>query len=142
LEVLMTIAIIGLIAGLAVPNYLRYRYKAQVVQAISEIRLLEREIADFVSQTDALPNQLTDLRLGPFNDPWGNPYEYLRIDGGDTQGKGKQRKDHFMVPVNGDYDLYSKGKDGKSQSPFTAHASQDDVVRANDGAFIGLVSDF
>ena len=45
-------------------------------------------------------------------------------------------------PVNSDYDLYSKGKDGKSQTPFTAKASQDDIVRANDGSFLGLVSDY
>ncbi len=47
-----------------------------------------------------------------------------------------------MVPVNTDYDLYSMGKDGKSTSPFTAKASQDDIVRANNGGFLGLVSDY
>jgi general secretion pathway protein G len=34
------------------------------------------------------------------------------------------------------------GKDGKSQSPFTANASQDDIVRVNNGGFVGLVSDY
>jgi general secretion pathway protein G len=44
------------------------------------------------------------------------------------------------VPINTTYDLYSKGKDGDSSPPLTARASQDDVVRANDGGFIGLGS--
>jgi general secretion pathway protein G len=44
--------------------------------------------------------------------------------------------------VSTDFDLYSMGKDGKSVAPFTAQASQDDVVRANDGAFVGLVANY
>jgi general secretion pathway protein G len=34
------------------------------------------------------------------------------------------------------------GPDGKSQKPFTAKASRDDIVRANDGGFFGSVSDY
>jgi hypothetical protein len=34
------------------------------------------------------------------------------------------------------------GKDGKSQAPFTAKASQDDIVRCGDGSYIGLVSKY
>jgi len=59
-----------------------------------------------------------------------------------TNGKGKVRKDHNLVPLNSDYDLYSMGKDGKSVSPLTAKASRDDIVRANNGAFVGLASEY
>ena len=48
------------------------------------------------------------------------------------------RKDRFLVPINSCYDLYSMGKDGQSVPPLTAKASWDDIVRANDGAFVGL----
>jgi general secretion pathway protein G len=89
-----------------------------------------------------LPDSLNDVFNTNPIDPWNNPYQYLRIDGGDVKGKGKMRKDHFLVPINTDYDLYSMGRDGKSQAPFTARASQDDVVRANNGGFVGLVSDY
>jgi general secretion pathway protein G len=75
-------------------------------------------------------------------DPWGNLYQYLKIEGKEKKDVGKMRKDHNMVPVNTDFDLYSKGKDGKSQTPFTAKASRDDIVRANNGRYIGLVSDY
>ena len=47
-----------------------------------------------------------------------------------------------MVPVNSDYDLYSMGRDGKSNAPFTAKMSRDDIVRANDGQFVGLASEY
>ena len=55
---------------------------------------------------------------------------------------GQARKDHFLVPLNSDYDLYSKGPDGKSSPPLTAEASRDDIIRANDGAYFGLASDY
>jgi general secretion pathway protein G len=69
-------------------------------------------------------------------DPWGNPYEYLKIMG-NGPGRGQCRKDKFLNPLNDDYDLYSKGRDGASQAPLTAQASHDDVVRASNGSFIG-----
>jgi general secretion pathway protein G len=56
--------------------------------------------------------------------------------------EGKMRKDRFLVPLNSDYDLYSMGKDGDSRPPLTAQMSRDDIVRASDGAFVGLASDF
>ena len=46
------------------------------------------------------------------------------------------------MPVNSDFDLYSMGADGESSAPFTAKNSHDDVVRANNGAFIGLAEDY
>ena len=55
---------------------------------------------------------------------------------------GQARKDRFLVPLNSDYDLYSAGKDGKSRPPLSAQMSQDDIVRANDGAYIGLASQY
>jgi general secretion pathway protein G len=65
--------------------------------------------------------------------------DFASLKGGGASGK---RKDRFLVPVNSTYDLYSLGKDGKSRRSFTASASHDDIVRANDGGFIGLASNF
>ena len=52
------------------------------------------------------------------------------------------RKDRFLVPINTYFDLYSTGEDGESVSPLTAKASQDDVIWANDGDFIGPASNY
>lgn len=54
---------------------------------------------------------------------------------------GKKRKDKSLYPLNTDYDLYSMGPDGKSQTPLTAKASRNDIVRAKNGAFIGWAAD-
>ncbi len=52
------------------------------------------------------------------------------------------RKDKFLVPINTDFDLYSMGEDGKSVPPLTAKASRDDIIRANDGGYIGPASGY
>jgi general secretion pathway protein G len=54
----------------------------------------------------------------------------------------KPRKDRFLHPINSDYDLYSMGKDGKTVESLTAKMSHDDVIRGNDGQFVGLAAEF
>ena len=74
-------------------------------------------------------------------DAWGNPYQYLIILGKKrNEVEGEWRKDRFLVPLNSDFDLYSMGKDGQSRPPLTAEVSHDDIVRANNGDYIGEAS--
>jgi general secretion pathway protein G len=73
-------------------------------------------------------------------DPWGNLYIYLNLT--DPSLTGKPRKDGKLHPVNSDYDLYSTGKDGLSKPPFNNSKSRDDIVRANNGKFIGLAAEY
>ncbi|HQU13791.1 MAG TPA: prepilin-type cleavage/methylation domain-containing protein, partial [Thermodesulfobacteriota bacterium] len=76
--------------------------------------------------------------------PWGNPYQYLPIYGhlGDQGYMNRTRKDHNLHPINSDFDLYSMGPDGQSVKPLTGGQSRDDIIRANDGAFIGKASTY
>lgn len=55
---------------------------------------------------------------------------------------GDVRKDRNLVPINSDFDLYSVGRDGESVGALTAKKSHDDVIRANDGSFVGLAVRF
>jgi general secretion pathway protein G len=136
---MIVIGLIGTLAAIAVPNYIQYREKAKIAQAIGDIRAMEKMIANFTIDNDRLPTSLAEIGMGGHRDPWGTPYEYVTVEG---TPRGKLRKDRFLVPVNSDYDLYSKGQDHKSSTPFTAKASRDDIVRANDGAYVGLASEF
>jgi general secretion pathway protein G len=72
-------------------------------------------------------------------DPWGRPYRYLELS---AANPGDVRRDKNLVPINTDFDLYSVGKDGETVTPLTAQKSRDDVVRANNGAFIGLAENY
>jgi general secretion pathway protein G len=143
IEVCVVVAIIATLSAIAVPSYLQYKYKAMVVVAISDIRMIEQQISLFEQENDGqLPNSLSDLTtIKTVMDPWGRPYQYMRINGGNKSAKGLARKNMSDVPVNNDYDLYSMGKDGKTNQSFQPPVSQDDIVRAYNGQYVGLVSE-
>ncbi len=140
IELLIVIAIIGTLSAIAVPTYLKYKNNARIVVAITDIRLIEKQISIFVLDNGQLPNNLNNVPNIPTNDPWGNPYRYLRIDGGIPQAAGLARRNMMEVPVNHDYDIYSMGKDGMTNTSFKIRVSKDDVVRAYEGRYVGLVS--
>ncbi len=139
IELLLTIAIIATLAGIAVPLLSSYNEKNKINQAKIDIRTIESEILRFFYTGDGYPDSLADIGLDNMLDPWGNPYQYLVSSDANT---GQKRKDHNLVPVNTDFDLYSMGEDGESVAPFTAKASRDDIVRANNGQYIGPVSGY
>ena len=142
IEILLVIASIGILTAIAVPSYQNYYYQAQVAEAIGDIKSLEVAIAQFqADNVDALPNSLSDVGAGNKLDPWGHPYQYLVIPLNGSS-LGLVRKDKSLHPINSDYDLYSLGRDGKSVPALTAAASQDDIIRANNGQFVGLASNF
>ena len=140
IELMIVVGIIGTLAAIATPNYLSYRQKALMLKVVTEIKLIERELILYQIDNFDLPISLAQIGLDTLRDPWGNPYQYLNF--ATVNGNGKKRKDLSMVPVNTNFDLYSMGRDGKSSTPFTAKASRDDIVRANDGGYIGSVSNY
>lgn len=139
IELLIVIGILGTLAGIAIPVYSYYVDKARTTEAIAEIRIMEKEILVYQEEHETLPNDLTDIGRGNLKDPWGNPYEYLNFE--NVHGKGKIRK-YKSQDLNSDFDLYSMGKDGASNSPLTAKASRDDIVRAGNGKYVGLASEY
>jgi len=140
-ELLLALVISGNLALIAATTYSGYRDRLKIGQAKNDILIIESKIERFYTVNFKYPESLSELpEQAPSLDPWGNPYQYLNIT--TAKGKGKLRKDHNLVPLNTDYDLYSMGKDGKSVSPLTAKASRDDIVRANNGGFVGLASEY
>ena len=59
-----------------------------------------------------------------------------------TRARAQRRKDGKLDPLNSDFDLYSLGPDGESALALPAAPSHDDVVRAKDGAYIGLAVNY
>lgn len=146
-EALLIVAIIGTLLALLIPSYANLLEKSRANRAIADIARISQNLDEFLSDHGTLPETLDELmqhtKPMALIDPWGNQYEYLVILGKDKSDiQGIWRKDRFMVPINTDYDLYSMGKDEESQAPLTARASWDDIVRANDGAFIGLAHEY
>lgn len=140
LELSVVIGIISTLSAIAIPSYQSYIEKARITKAIAEIRILDKEIFAYEMTNEELPNTLNDIGRGNLKDPWEHPYQYLNFE--NISVAGKMRKDRFMVPLNTDYDLYSIGKDGVSKPPLTAKPSHDDIIRANNGSYVGKASDY
>lgn len=139
-EVLIVVAIAGTLTAIAVPRYADYRERIKVAQAVADLRALSLLLNNYQLDARSYPPSLASVGNAGKLDPWGRPYVYLNLQ--DPKTKGQARKNKNLVPINSDYDLYSVGKDGASSGPLTAKASRDDVLRANDGAFIGLAREY
>ena len=142
LDLMVSLVVFSLLIALAVPTYNQFVDRAKNAAAIGDIGSLAVEIERFsVNNNDRLPATLDELPMEVPLDPWGNEYQYLNIRTAGP-GNGAFRKDGNLNPLNSDFDLYSAGVDGESAGPLSASKSRDDIVRANNGAFLGLGEDY
>jgi len=139
-ELMIVVGIILTLAAMAIPSFLQARDAARYAKAVGDINTLEKDILTYDVTYGTLPNTLTDVGRGDLLDPWGNPYVYTNY--ADVTKKNLIRKDRFLHPMNSDYDLFSAGKDGQWKPPITAAESHDDIIRANDGTYVGLASNY
>jgi general secretion pathway protein G len=140
---MIAVLIVGTLAAIALPSYQNYRERVRIAQAVTDIAAISANLKAYQLDNKYFPPTLNSLPMyNPVpNDPWGRPYQYLAIDIDPAPNKGAQRKDKNMNPLNNDFDLYSMGPDGKTAKPLTAAAAKDDIVRADNGRFIGVAKD-
>lgn len=136
-QMVVTVMIIGILGTLTVPGYRSHAERARNTQAIGELGALEIAIRRFRTVNGALPATLADVNAAGAEDPWGNPYRYVLLG-----GLGIPRVDHAGDAINTDYDLYSTGVDGDTAGSLLAAESADDIVRGNNGAYLGVVADY
>ena len=142
IEIAVVLLIMALIISMVPPAYMNIVTTQRSDDAAKELEDLSGKITEYYLNNGHYPDSLDEVVAPVPVDPWGMPYQYLRIAGGSTSGLGKQRKDKNLVPINSDYDLYSMGPDGQSVSPLTANPSRDDIVRGRNGQFFGLATDY
>jgi len=109
IELLVVLVILGMIAGLVVPNIVSRSEDAKARTAKAEIQRLSMAVDEFYLDSGRLPRELRELVErpgnvgnwnGPYvngsnlNDPWGNAYNY--------RAPGQNRT----------YDISSNGSDG------------------------------
>jgi general secretion pathway protein G len=139
IELIVVAFIISTLSAIGYIGYQEFYYRAQVSEAIADIRNIDAKLHLYYTENVAFPPTLAEIGQNNRLDPWGNPYDYWPMTGDKNQ---KVRKDKNLHPLNTDFDLYSKGKDGNTNLALTAKASQDDIVRANDGKFVDLASKY
>ena len=142
-ELIVVITIVGILSTIGLSVYKHFIDSARNTRAIAEIRMYEKEIMNFKNDTERLPDALAELGLSITQDPWKNGYQYINFDlpGAEDNRRTKGAKGKGS-PLNFDYDLYSMGKDGMSAPALTEAASQDDIIRADDGGYTGLASEY
>ena len=140
IELMIVLAIIGTLVSISMPVVFRALDSAKETSAVQEMRTLESKIIAYMNVSGELPATLDEIGMGDLRDSWGNLYQYLPI--ANAKGKGKLRKDRFLVPINSDFDLYSMGPDGKSVPALTVKPGRDDIIRAKDGGYFGLASEY
>lgn len=140
IELMLAVLIVGVLTAIAVPAFNRYIDRTRGDRAQVDIAALSLLIDMYFLNNGGYPASLAVIGEGGRLDPWGRPYQYLNLS--DPGARGFARKDHSLVPINTDYDLYSMGRDGRTAPPLTAQHSRDDIVRANNGKFVGPASGY
>ena len=140
LEWSLAVAILGVLVAIAIPTYERYVERTRVTRAVLDIGAIAARVTRHELDNREFPDSLNDVGAGSMLDPWGEPYQYVNHDA--PHSRGRWRRDKNIVPINDDFDLFSMGKDGQSRPPLTAKASRDDIVRANNGRFIGPAAEY
>ena len=140
IELMISLAIVGVLASVATPMYQNYRERIRVNTAVADIGAISVAIKGYALDAQRFPVSLAEIRMGDKLDPWGRPYQYLDLT--TVKGHGASRKDKRLNPLNSDFDLYSMGRDGGTSTSLSPPVSRDDVIRARDGRFIGLARDF
>lgn len=134
--------LIGFLGGFAIPRLREGVLKSRVARAIADIRAIQMDIMAFKAAGRPLPANLVAIGRDHMLDPWGRPYLYFPFDTTALLNPPGARRDRFLVPVNSTFDLYSMGPDGQSSLALTETQSKDDIIRANDGGYIGVASKF
>ena len=107
IELLLVVAILGIVVAIALPAYTDYRDRMNVSRAVSDIAVLNTSARLYMNEFKVPPPSLAAIGAAGRLDPWGNPYEYMDLT--TAGGPGNARKNKNLVPINSYYDLYSKG---------------------------------
>jgi general secretion pathway protein G len=142
IELMLVVAVVAALALIAVPIYDGIVERARISQARADIAEISMALERHHTVAGGWPTSLDALPASvPRTDPWGHAYRYLAIAVRPAPSKGKVRKDRNLNPLNRDFDLYSMGPDGETQTQLTARKARDDIVRAGNGSFIGRAED-
>lgn len=138
-EILLVIAVLTILLVIAMKSLVDGVKRTKNLRASIELKQIQQVINLYQEDYKILPPDLATVELGNMKDPWGTLYQYQNYD---LISKGARRKDRNLNPLNSSYDLWSNGRDLKTNKQLNAFYARDDIIRANDGEFIGLASNY
>jgi general secretion pathway protein G len=137
-ELTIAVGVVALVASVAVPTVDAYLDRGKAARAIGDIGTITVQLYRWQSNTRKFPETLAEAGLSGFVDPWGNPYHYVNVA---SASGADVRRDRNGTPLNSDFDLYSTGPDGLTKTRLDEDIARDDIVRANNGQFVGSAKD-
>jgi general secretion pathway protein G len=141
IELLVALTIVAILASIAMNSFSAFQNNAKTVRCVAEIREFERIANDHAIEKGAYPADYAELATyvgRELVDPWGQRYVYLRYENDDAA----MRYFALGVPLNTDFDLYSKGLNTISDLFVQDPISADDIFRARNGGFVGVPSSY
>ena len=142
IEVIIAIAVVAILSTIGVVMYHTSVHTTRVTKCIAEIKVMQMDLDNYNDVYGEYPLALEEVGHQIRRDPWDRSYVYTKFvvgKNGKVEGVGqKVRKDKKLKPLNLKYDLFSMGPDGDWKAALTAKASRDDIIRANDGGFVGI----
>lgn len=141
-ELLVVVTIMGVLISIAIESFATIKAKVRNTRCISEVRLLEKEILAYAYDRGSLPPDLETINRKDLTDPWGNRYIYAPAAEPVAPGNIGLNNRSNVTTLNSDFDLFSMGPDGNWQTSINDAQSQDDIIRADNGNFVGIVKDY
>ena len=81
IELMIVVAIIGILAAIAIPAYQRYTIRAQVAEGLNLSAPFKTAVAEFVNSTGAFPIDNTDAGLSAPGDYIGKYVNSVSVNG-------------------------------------------------------------
>ncbi len=140
-ELLMVIAIIGVLSLMAIPSYSRLSNLAKNSRCKSEIRTVEKSIIAYnLDHGSFPPTGNLSLATTTLKDPWGRDYQYYNIQTGGVGGPYVEWDG--STTINHDFDIYTMGINGLGTHNLNDPDCNDDIIRAADGIIVEEVKDY
>jgi general secretion pathway protein G len=113
IEIAITLTIVGILAAVGGSQYGAYLDRARTARAIAELHAIADTIDPGGDEDATYPATLADAGISAL-DPWGNPYQYLLIQGNLPRGLAARSRD--LPPV-------AAAPSGAGQDPSAASGS-------------------
>jgi type IV pilus assembly protein PilA len=106
IELMIVVAIIGILAAIAIPAYQDYTIRSQVTEGLNLAGAVKASVAEFYAQNGTWPATLTELGNDPANPPSGKYVSSVLVDNG-TINITYSNQNGFQANANIDGDVLS-----------------------------------
>jgi type IV pilus assembly protein PilA len=106
IELMIVVAIIGILAAIAIPAYQDYTIRSQVTEGLNLAASVKASVAEYYAQNGVWPPTLTELGMDPANPPSGKYVSQILLDTG-TINITYSAQPPFQANANIDTDVLS-----------------------------------